>query len=211
MPWARVEGSAKRGNGPSSGRFNRQAGIDRGSCRALMLMTGTAMKCGANRTLKDWVRQVQFEFVHNVRVRSKELERRFPTNCRRRTRSGVLPQPIAAPEGSEINHGIHRNTRKRESESTSPFRVLPGGNPARRVGSFRGYPFAMIFPAGVMRARPSTFRSHWVDGLAVRKRGGAGPRHDPATVQAKADQSRRTGGEPRHGPGETPFRISSLC
>ena len=38
-----------------------------------MLMTGTAMKCGANRTLKEWVRQVQFEFVHNVRVRSKEL------------------------------------------------------------------------------------------------------------------------------------------
>ena len=34
-------------------------------------------------------------------------------------------QPIAAPEGSEINHGIHRNTRKRESESTSTFRVLP--------------------------------------------------------------------------------------
>ena len=34
-------------------------------------------------------------------------------------------QPTAAPEGSEINHGIHRNTRKRESESTSPFRVLP--------------------------------------------------------------------------------------
>ena len=27
-------------------------------------------------------------------------------------------------EGSEINHGIHRNTRKRESKSTSPFRVL---------------------------------------------------------------------------------------
>ena len=38
-------------------------------------------------------------------------------------------QPIAAPGGSEINHGIHRNTRKRESESTSPFRVLPGGGP----------------------------------------------------------------------------------
>ena len=36
----------------------------------------------------------------------------------------VQQQPIAAPEGSEINHGIHRNTRKRESESTSPFRVL---------------------------------------------------------------------------------------
>ena len=38
-------------------------------------------------------------------------------------------QPIAAPGGSEFNHGIHRNTRKRESESTSPFRVFPGGGP----------------------------------------------------------------------------------
>src|SRR5208283_3788969 len=44
------------------------------------------------------------------------------------TADSVQQQPIAAPEGSEINHGIHRNTRKRESESTSPFRVLPGGN-----------------------------------------------------------------------------------
>src|SRR5271157_3100991 len=58
-PWARVEGSAKRGNGPSSVGFNSQAGIDRGSCRALMLMTGTAMKCGANRTLKEWARQAR--------------------------------------------------------------------------------------------------------------------------------------------------------
>ena len=39
-----------------------------------------------------------------------------------------LAEVGAAPGGSEINHGIHRNTRKRESESTSPFRVLPGGN-----------------------------------------------------------------------------------
>src|SRR5208282_4071422 len=37
----------------------------------------------------------------------------------------------------------------------------------------------------------------------------AGPRHDPAAVQAKADQSRRADAEPRHGPGETLFRISS--
>ena len=37
-------------------------------------------------------------------------------------------QPIAVPEESEISHGIHRNTRKRESESTYPFRVLLGGN-----------------------------------------------------------------------------------
>src|SRR5271166_4052300 len=58
-------------------------------------------------------------------------------------------QPIAAPRGSEINHGIHRNTRKRESESTSPFRVLAGGN-SRPAGSFRGYPFVMIFLAWVI-------------------------------------------------------------
>src|SRR5208337_4970715 len=55
------------------------------------------------------------------------------------------------------------------------------------------------------------FRPHWLEGLAVRKRGGAGPRHDPAAVQVKADQSPRAGAEPRHGPGETPFRISSPC
>ena len=48
-------------------------------------------------------------------------------------------------EGSEINHGIHRNTRKRESESTSPFRVLPAS-----AGVFRGYAFVMIFLAGVI-------------------------------------------------------------
>jgi len=88
VPWARVEGSARWCDGPSRGGFNSQSGVDRGSCRALMLMTCTAMKCGANRALKEWVRQVQFEFVHNVRIRGK---------------------------GSEINHGIHRNTRKRES------------------------------------------------------------------------------------------------
>ncbi len=41
------------------------------------------------------------------------------------TADSVQQQPIAAPEGSEINHGIHRNARKRESKSTSPFRVLP--------------------------------------------------------------------------------------
>src|SRR5208283_2972555 len=45
------------------------------------------------------------------------------------TADSVQQQPIAAPEGSEINHGIHRNARKRESESTSHFRVFPGGGP----------------------------------------------------------------------------------
>src|SRR5208282_1950854 len=62
---------------------------------------------------------------------------------------------------------------------------------------FRGYPFVMIILAGVMRARPSAFRSHWLDGLAVRKRGGAGPRHDPAAMPAPnrvMDQGRRRSG-----------------
>ena len=78
------------------------------------------------------------------------------------TADSVQQQPIAAPRGSEINHGIHRNTRKRESESTSPFRVLPGGNSCPRVGWFRGYAFVMIFLAGVishLRAR----RDHLLD------------------------------------------------
>ena len=34
------------------------------------------------------------------------------------------------------------------------------------------------------------FRSRWLEGLAVRKRGGPGPR-TPAAVQAKADRSPR--------------------
>src|SRR5208337_2228617 len=54
---------------------------------------------------------------------------RQPRSAQILTADSVQQQPIAAPEGSEINHGIHRNTRKRESESTSPFRVLPGGGP----------------------------------------------------------------------------------
>src|SRR5208337_1106042 len=127
------------------------------------------------------------------------------------TADSVQQQPIAAPEKSKINHGIHRNARKRgdcsiatgadskiarqeqgestwdplnaselapnsanglipsliawaksqppgndaivskrEPESTFPFRVLPGATPARRVGSFRGYPFVMIFLAVVI-------------------------------------------------------------
>ncbi len=58
----------------------------------------------------------------------EKLLPRQPRSAQILTADSVQQQPIAAPEGSEINHGIHRNTRKRESESTSPFRVLPGGN-----------------------------------------------------------------------------------
>ncbi|MGA7501391.1 MAG: hypothetical protein WBX00_32055 [Isosphaeraceae bacterium] len=54
-----------------------------------------------------------------------ELLPRQPRSAHILAADSVRQQPIAAPEESEINHGIHRNTRKRESESTSPFRVLP--------------------------------------------------------------------------------------
>src|SRR5208282_5646389 len=60
--------------------------------------------------------------------RALRLLPRQPRSAQILTADSVQQQPIAAPEGSEINHGIHRNTRKRESESTSPLRVLPGGN-----------------------------------------------------------------------------------
>ena len=120
-PWAHVEGSAKRGNGPSSVEFNSQAGIDRGSCRALMPMTGTAMKCRANRKWKEWVRQVQFEFVHNFRVRLKELT---PFSHELQTKDKI-GGGTAADRGSR---GMQRDQPRnppdihgRESESNFPF------------------------------------------------------------------------------------------
>ena len=51
-----------------------------------------------------------------------EVLPRQPRSAQILTADSVQQQPIAAPEGSEIYHGIHRNARKRESESTSPFR-----------------------------------------------------------------------------------------
>src|SRR5271157_534078 len=60
-------------------------------------------------------------------ISGRSLLPRQPRSAQILTADSVQQQPIAAPEESEINHGIHRNTRKRESESTSPFRVLPGG------------------------------------------------------------------------------------
>ena len=147
-----------------------------------MLMTGTAMKCGANRTLKEWV-GCKFSSSSSTTSESGARDRRSTT------------------ESTEI-HG-------KENPNQLPLSVsFPGATPARRVGSFRGYPFVMIFLAGVMRSRPSAFRFHWLDGLAVRKRGGPGPHRDTAAVQAKVAQSPRAGTEPRHGPGETPVKMS---
>ena len=65
----------------------------------------------------------------NEFLRENVLLPRQPRSAQILTADSVQQQPIAAPEGSGINHGIHRNTRKRESESTSPFHVLPGGGP----------------------------------------------------------------------------------
>ena len=46
----------------------------------------------------------------------------------------------------------------KENPNQLPLSVsFPGATPARGVGSFRGYPFVMIFLAGVMRAWPSDF------------------------------------------------------
>ena len=40
----------------------------------------------------------------------------------------------------------------KENPNQLPLSVsFPGATPARRVGSFRGYPFVMIFLAGVIR------------------------------------------------------------
>src|SRR5271166_1193410 len=107
--------------------------------------------------------------IQILTTQDNRLLPRQPRSAQILTADSVQQQPIAAPRGSEINHGIHRNTRKRESESTSPFRVLPGGGPRPqggeprpRVGSFRGYAFVMIFLAGVishLRAR----RDHLLD------------------------------------------------
>ena len=66
--------------------------------------------------------------TRTFKLEGKLLLPRQPRSAQILTADSVQQQPIAAPEGSEINHGIHRDTRKRESESISPFRVLLGGN-----------------------------------------------------------------------------------
>ena len=70
------------------------------------------------------------------------LLHRQPSSAQILTADSVQQPPIATPGGSEINHGIHRNPRKRESESTPPFQLPLSVS----VGAFRGYPFVMIFP-----------------------------------------------------------------
>src|SRR5271166_5512055 len=80
------------------------------------------------RPRKTDVRDVLDAILHPPHRLPVALLPRQPRSAQILTADSVQQQPIAAPEGSEINHGIHRNTRKRESESTSPFRVLPGGN-----------------------------------------------------------------------------------
>ena len=79
------------------------------------------------RDLPPYDRRLSLGGVRLDQARQQVLPRQ-PRSAQILTADSVQQQSIAAPEGSEINHGIHRNTRKRESESTSPFRALPGGN-----------------------------------------------------------------------------------
>ena len=81
------------------------------------------------KAMSPGVRREAAELLFSRRNRLAHLLLpRQPRSAQILTADSVQQQPIAAPEGSEINHGIHRNPRKRESETTSPFRVLPGGN-----------------------------------------------------------------------------------
>ena len=68
------------------------------------------------------------------RIRSSNSQLRLPRDQRSTT------------ESTEI-HG-------KENPNQLPVSVsFPGATPARRVGSFRGYPFVMIFLAGVIQLR----------------------------------------------------------
>ena len=79
--------------------------------------------------------------------------RRQPRSAQILTADWVQQQPIAAPEGSEINHGIPPKYTEKRIRINFPSSVpvsFPEATPTPvRVGSFRGYPFVMIFLAGV--------------------------------------------------------------
>ena len=96
----------------------------------------------ASSDLLDFIVELAHRLLH-----------RQPSSAQILTADSVQQPPIAAPGGSEINHGIHRNPRKRESESTPPFQLPLSVS----VGAFRGYPFVMIFLAGVI---PLRYRRH---------------------------------------------------
>jgi hypothetical protein len=67
-------------------------------------------------------------------------------------------QPIRSSNSRSRLPGDQRSTTEsteihgKENPSQLPLSVsFPGATPARRVGSFRGYPFVMIFLVGVIR------------------------------------------------------------
>jgi len=66
----------------------------------------------ASSDLLDFIVELAHRLLH-----------RQPSSAQILTADSVQQPPIAAPGGSEINHGIHRNPRKKESESTPPFCV----------------------------------------------------------------------------------------
>ena len=58
-------------------------------------------------------------------------------------------------QGSEINDGTTEIHGKENPNQLPLSGSFPGATPARRVGSFRGYAFVMIFLAGVIYTPPN--------------------------------------------------------
>ena len=83
------------------------------------------------------------EVVHEAKAQCKEAT--CSTELRQSHSFYVPSLAMSTYLGHDRNHG-------KENPNQLPLSVsFPGATPARRVGSFRGYPFVMIFLAGVTR------------------------------------------------------------
>ena len=79
-----------------------------------------------------------------TKIRTKSLQPIRSTNSQSR-----LPRDQRSTTESTEMHG-------KENPNQLPISVsFPGATPARRVGSFRGYAFVMIFLAGVIYTPPN--------------------------------------------------------
>ena len=97
-------------------------------------------------------------------------------------------QPIRSSNSRSRLPGDQRSTTEstkihgKENPNQLPLSVsLPGATPARRVGSFRGYPFVMIFLAGVIL---SSLSRPWSRASGVSRSG-------PDSVRAAPESPRR--------------------
>ena len=115
--------------------------------------------------------------------------------------AGLGSSSLRPPGGSEINHGIHRGRGKRESESTSPFRVLPRGGP---TPAGWGAP-----PVGWGRSVVARlYRTLGMIGVSVtmmkRDRVARSVRHDPRARVAELADAQDLGSCPARGEGSNP-------